>query len=226
MCTNSYRYVGERYCPRNQNHSLHISQRSHKFYLFTKPFNSDWLKKKNVLSVQSKMKRCGDRISMCVFRWSDFWTESTDVQKVTVYFPCKFQWKRGCFHTCAHVHISCPWVKLKHVLYVHCYFLLDHQNQVSLAVTSSMCTCAHKNLGIHSVIFDVPYVHIFHRSFGKNEQIACWIFFLWSVHMCTKREKTFPISMYFLSIFSLSVIHRRPLKKKWTPDMLCTCAHR
>ena len=188
MCTNSYRYVGERYCPRNQNHSLHISQRSHKFYLFTKPFNSDRLKKKNVLSVQSKMKWCDDRISMSVFTWSDFWTESTDVQKVTVYFPCKFQWKRGCFHTCAHVHTQ--------------------------------------NLAIHSVIFDVPYVHIFHRSFGKNEQIACWIFFLWSVHMCTKREKTFPISMYFLSIFSLSVIHRRPLKKKWTPDMLCTCAHR
>lgn len=83
-----------------------------------------------------------------------------------------------------------------------------------------------QNLGIHSVIFDVPYVHIFHRSFGKNEQIACWIFFLWSVHMCTKREKTFPISMYFLSIFSHSVIHRRPLKKKWTPDMLCTCAQK
>ena len=56
----------------HQNHSLHIFQRSHKFYLFTKPFNSDRLKKKNVLSVQSKMKRCDDRISMSVFTWSDF----------------------------------------------------------------------------------------------------------------------------------------------------------
>lgn len=150
------------------------------------------------------MKRCDDRISMSVFTWSDFWTESTDVQKVMVYFPCKFQWKRGCFHTCAHVHISYPWVKLKHVLYVHCYFLLDHQNQVSLAVTSSMCTCAHTKLGKTQCHFRCTLRAYFSPIFWKKwTKCLLDIFPLICAHVHKERKNVSNINVLLEHFFTL-----------------------